>query len=103
MLDTSIVIITSILVFWSLIIEPTIEQNLEVDSLTMVLSVAYPVLDLILLFFVVELLFRKINSAESKPLMLLAVGAGTWIVTDAIFMRQSLDGTYIPGGLLDSG
>lgn len=103
MLDTSIVIITSVLVFWSLIIEPTIEQNLEVDSLTMVLSVAYPVLDLILLFFVVELLFRKINSAESKPLMLLAVGAGTWIVTDAIFMRQSLDGTYIPGGLLDSG
>ncbi|TFH50364.1 MAG: hypothetical protein E4G89_03500 [Methanothrix sp.] len=49
-LDTSIVIITSILVFWSLIIEPTISENSQADPLTLALSVAYPVLDLILLF-----------------------------------------------------
>ena len=68
-LDTSIVIITSVLVFWSLIIEPTINQNLQADPLIMALSVGYPVLDLILLFFVVELLFRKLNLPGREALI----------------------------------
>jgi len=102
-LDTSIVIITSILVFWSLIIEPTIDQSIQADALTLALSVAYPVLDLILLFFVVELLFRKLNLPGQKALLFLVLGSGTWIATDAIFMRQSLQGTYLPGGIVDSG
>jgi signal transduction histidine kinase/DNA-binding response OmpR family regulator len=102
-LDTCIVIITSILVFWSLIIEPTIDQNLQADLLIMALSVGYPVLDLILLFFVVELLFRKLNLPGREALLFLVLGSGTWIATDAIFMRQSLEGTYLPGGIIDSG
>ena len=102
-LDTSIVIITSVLVFWSLIIEPTINQNLQADPLIMALSVGYPVLDLILLFFVVELLFRKLNLPGREALLFLVLGSGTWIATDAIFMRQSLEGTYLPGGIVDSG
>lgn len=102
-LDTSIVIITSILVFWSLIIEPTIDQSIQADALTLALSVAYPVLDLILLFFVVELLFRKLNLPGQKALLFLFLGSGTWIATDAVFMRQSLQGTYLPGGIVDIG
>ena len=73
-LDTCIVIITSILVFWSLIIEPTIDQNLQADPLIMALSVGYPVLDLILLFFVVELLFRKFNLPGREALLFLCPG-----------------------------
>ena len=99
----SIVIITSILVFWSLIIEPTINQNLQADPLIMALSVGYPVLDLILLFFVVELLFRKLNLPGCEALLFLVLGYGTWIATDAIFMHQSLEGSYLPSGIVDSG
>ncbi len=102
-LDTCIVIIASILVFWSLIIEPTIDQNQQADPLTIALSVGYPVLDLILLFFVVELLFRNLNFPGNRPLVLLILGSGTWIATDAIFMRQSLEGIYLAGGIVDSG
>ena len=102
-LDTSIVIIASILVFWSLIIEPTIIENSQADPLTLALSVAYPVLDLILLFLVVELLFRMMNHPGRKALMFLVLGSGAWIVTDAIFMSQSLQGTYNAGSIVASG
>jgi signal transduction histidine kinase/DNA-binding response OmpR family regulator len=102
-LDTGIVIITSIIIFWSLIIEPTIKQVAKADLLTMALSIAYPVLDLILLFFVVELLFRREHLPARKALIFLILGSGTWIVTDAIFMSQSLQVSYSAGGIVDSG
>jgi hypothetical protein len=51
-LDTGIVMISAVLVFWSLIIAPTIQDSADVDVLTLMLSVAYPVMDLILLFAV---------------------------------------------------
>ena len=103
MLDTGIVLIASVLIFWSLIIAPTIEQSAGSDVLTTTLSVAYPVMDLIVLFAVLELLFKRIYMPGQHSLILLAAGASTMIVTDAFFMRQSLDGTYVAGGLLDLG
>ena len=102
-LDTGIVIISSIIVFWSLIIEPTINLSMQSDPLTMALSVGYPVLDLILLFLVVEMLFRKMSLSGNNAHLLLVLGSGTWIATDAIFMSQSLEGTYLAGGIVDSG
>ena len=102
-LDTSIIIITSALFFWPLIIEPTIDQNVKSDILTVALSLAYPVLDLILLFFVTHLLFRKLNLPGHEALKLLVLGCCVWIATDIIFLRQNLDGSYVAGGIADSG
>jgi len=103
MLDTSIVVITSVLIFWVSLIGPTIEQNMGADASTMILSVAYPVLDLILLFFVVQLLFRKLEIPGRQALMALALGTAIWIATDAAFMYASLSGAYKPGGIIDCG
>jgi len=100
-LDTSIVSITSVLVFWSLIIEPTIHEAEQASSLTLALSVAYPVMDLILLFFVVELLFRKEYVPARRALLFLVAGSIAWIVADSIFMRQSLQDSYAAGGIVD--
>ncbi|OPY48416.1 MAG: hybrid sensory histidine kinase BarA [Methanosaeta sp. PtaU1.Bin060] len=102
-LDTGIVLISAALVFWSLIIVPTIEMFIGLDSLTLTLSVAYPVMDLILLFAVLELLFRKIPDSGKNPLMLLAIEIMVLIVTDTIFFRQTVDGTYAAGNLVDLG
>ena len=95
--------IAAVLVFWSLIIGPTIQESRDVDSLTLTLSVAYPTMDLILLFAVLELFFKRIYRIGQNPLLFLAGGITTLIVTDAVFFRQTLDGTYIAGGLLDIG
>ena len=102
-LDTGIVMIAAVLVFWSLIIAPTIQESRDVDFLTLTLSVAYPTMDLIMLFAVLELIFKRIYKIEQNPLLFLAGGTTTLVVTDAIFFRQTLDGTYIAGGLLDIG
>ena len=103
MLDTSIIGITSALFFWPIIIEPTIDQNITADGMTIALSLAYPILDLILLFFVAQLLFRKLNLPGHEALMLLVLGCCVFIATDTIFLRQNLDGSYIAGGITDSG
>ena len=103
MLDTGIVMIASILLFWTLIIAPTIEQSVDADKLTLILSVAYPVMDLMLLFALVDLLLRRLGFPGQRALLFLAAGTAVLIFTDSVFNRQSLDGTYISGGMLDNG
>lgn len=102
-LDTIIIIITSVLFFWPFMIKPTIDKNIQADSLIVALSLAYPILDLLLLFFVAHLLFRKLNLPGNKALKILVLSFCTWIATDTILFRQNLDETYMPGGLVDSG
>jgi PAS domain S-box-containing protein len=103
MLDTGIVMISAILVFWSLIISPTINQSGDIDAISLALSIAYPVADLVLLFAVLELLFKRIYEKRQTPLLFLVGGVSGLIITDAIFFRQTLEGTYVAGGLLDIG
>ena len=103
MLDTGIVMVAAILVFWSLIIGPSIQEPGNSDLPTLFLSIAYPVADLILLFSVLELLFKRIYRNERTPLLFLAGGMISLIVTDCIFFRLRLEDAYIAGGLLDLG
>jgi signal transduction histidine kinase/DNA-binding response OmpR family regulator len=103
LLDTGIVTIASILLFWTLIIAPTIEQSANADNLTLILSVAYPVMDLMLLFALIDLLLRRLGFPGQRALLFLAAGTTLLIVSDSIFNRQSLDGTYVSGGMVDNG
>jgi len=95
--------ISAILFFWILIIVPTIQGSENVDTLTLTLSVAYPVMDLVLLFAVLELLFKRIYQMGQNPLLFLASGFMFLIITDAIFFSQTMNGTYVAGGFLDVG
>ena len=95
--------IASVMLFWVLLIAPTIESNAGADSLTQTLSVAYPVMDLMLLFALIELLFRRVKSRRLGPIMLLVIGTAVMIGTDFLYTSQSLQNTYDSGGLLDTG
>ena len=101
LLDTGIVLISSILIYWSLFIAPTIEQNLGTDSLTMFLAVAYPIGDLILLFALIEMLFRRRKNLGVDPFFFLALFCVGNIFADAVYMGESMAGTYVSGGPLD--
>ncbi|MGA9097463.1 MAG: hypothetical protein WB392_00860 [Methanotrichaceae archaeon] len=102
-LDTGIVMIASSILFWVLLIAPTIQSSVGADNLTTTLAVAYPVMDLVLLFGLTEMLFRRIKSTGLGPMMLLLIGTSVLIATDCIFMSQSLNNSYVSGGLLDTG
>jgi signal transduction histidine kinase/DNA-binding response OmpR family regulator len=101
MLDTAIMLIASTLIFWNFIIAPTIEQNAGTDMLTLVLSTAYPVMDLVLLFALTELLLSRIHMPGLNPLLFLASGIIGLIVADTLFFRQTVEGTYLAGGMVD--
>ncbi|MHB8119389.1 MAG: PAS domain-containing hybrid sensor histidine kinase/response regulator [Methanothrix sp.] len=102
LLDTGIVMISAVLVFWAFLIGPTVAANKE-DTLVLAISLAYPVMDLILFFALLQLLFRRLRSAEQRPLLLLAVGIVIGIVTDVVYLSQSLQETYATGNFLDLG
>ncbi len=101
LLDTGIILISSILIYWSLLIAPTIEQNLGTDALTMFLAVAYPIGDLILLFALIELLFRRRKNLGTNPFVFLGLFCAGNIFADAVYMGESMAGTYVSGGPLD--
>jgi len=102
LLDTGIVMISAVLVFWAFLIEPTIAANRE-DTMVLAISLAYPVMDLILFFALLQLLFRRLRSEEQRPLLLLAVGIVIGIVTDVVYLMQTLQETYATGNFLDMG
>jgi PAS domain S-box-containing protein len=103
LLDTGVVMIAGIMLFWNLLIAPTIASATEEDLLVQTISVAYPVMDLVLLFALIQLLFRRLSSPGQGPLLLLTLSTAAMIVTDVLFMLQSLNGTYQAARLLDTG
>jgi signal transduction histidine kinase/CheY-like chemotaxis protein len=60
-------------------------------------------MDLLLLFALIELLFRRIESLRPGPILLLAFATAVMIGTDFIVFGQTLQNTYDSGGLLDTG
>jgi PAS domain S-box-containing protein len=102
-MDMAIVAIASLLFFWSLIISPTIELNIESDPLILALSVAYPALDLMLLFALIDLLLRRLTAPMQRTIIILAASTIFLIATDSIYNIQVLHGTYENGGFLDIG
>ncbi|HUI39419.1 MAG TPA: hypothetical protein VLY86_00655 [Methanothrix sp.] len=101
-LDASIVVASAGLVFWIILITPVL-ASYEAVTPDLVVSAAYPIMDLILLFALLELLFRKLEESDRMPLLLLALSIAILVITDAIFSIQTEDGTYVSGGLLDTG
>jgi signal transduction histidine kinase/ActR/RegA family two-component response regulator len=102
LLDAVIVIISAALVFWVLLIAPIIYSTKEF-SLEWAVSLAYPLMDLLLFFALIELLFRKLDSHEQGPIIILALSIAVLILADTIFSIQTQRGTFISGSLLDSG
>lgn len=103
LLDTGIVMIASILLFWVFFIAPIISSDSGTDALTMATAVAGPIMDLLLIFVLIELLFRRLSYTEIGPLSLLTASIVLMIFTDIFFLEQSVKEKYISGGLLDTG
>lgn len=102
-LDFGIVMFAGIIIFWNYIISPVVQESANYDLFTLLIYIIYPLGDLILLFSVLELLFRKIRGNEQTSLLLLAAGMIGLIITDSIFLHLSWSDSYAAGGLLDLG
>ncbi len=99
-LDLGMVMLSAMLVFWNFWIGPTVYGN-TTDWETLALSVAYPVLDLMLLFALLLLLFRRGETQLPRPQLLLAAGAAAMIGGDFLFSYRTILGEYHSGELTD--
>lgn len=102
MLDVAIVLIALLMFFWIFLIIPLLE-TVPADPTGAVISIVYIILDLVLLFALLDLMFDKIRSLKDLTLILLALAVSIQIISDAIYSFQNLQGTYISGGMLDLG
>jgi len=101
LLDAGIAVAASVFLFWTFMIAPIIASNEAVDF-GLVISVAYPIMDLIVLAALIELIFRKLSFTGSKPHFFLAFGLVIALIADVIFSIQTQQGTYVSSSLLDT-
>ncbi|EKF85995.1 PAS domain S-box protein [Methanobacterium formicicum] len=100
-LEMGIMILTVGLILWIFLIEPNISSR--EDFLAMIISITYVIGDFILLFAMMRLIYSKFKEEYYSTMLLLGLGIIALIISDCIYSYQNLQGTYISGGLLDTG
>jgi diguanylate cyclase len=83
-LDITTVMAGGFMVIWYLVLGPTIAQG-ATGLLVGVVSVAYPVGDLVLLFGMVAMLLRGSAESSRRPLRILIVGMLSFMIADICF------------------
>ena len=99
-LDAGIVTLGGAMVLWYFILSP-LAQSTTGGPLLTALSLAYPVCDLLILFGIATVLFRRSENSRGSMNFLL-VSLTLMFIADFIFGYQNLQGTYQSGGSADS-
>ncbi len=102
-LDMGIVMLAAVLGFWNFLIGPLAAAGAQQPLLEQLLSLAYPSMDLVLVWALLMLLYNHAESQSGGSILLLAGGTTLMIITDCFFSYQSLMGTYISGSFVDLG
>ena len=101
-LDTAIILVTVFMALWYFVIQPTVVANAG-DLVSQVISVAYPIGDMIIIFGILNALLRKPDRDTRSSFVYLFVGILFFVGADTIFSYTGLAGTYVSGGWLDAG
>ena len=99
-LDMGIIIITLGLIFWIFLIIPTLSS--QHNSFTSNIPVIYIIGYLLLFFVLLRWIYCKFDDYY-MPVVLLSMGILALIITDSIYAFQTVNKTYISGGLLEIG
>jgi signal transduction histidine kinase/uncharacterized membrane protein YidH (DUF202 family) len=99
-LDSAVVAAGALIVTWALLVEPLLAQS-GLSTAGMAVTVATPVLDVLLLVGVVQLALRK--GVENPALRFLVVGITFQVATDVAYSYLTLKGAYTNGMFVDAG
>ena len=102
-IDMCIVMLAAVLVFWIYLLGPLAASGLNEPIWVQLLTLAYPVGDLVLLAAILILIFRKAEGQSPAPLILISAGAAIFILSDCLYGYQTLLGSYRTGGPADLG
>lgn len=101
-IDMGIVIISVALIFLTLLIIPIFE-TMEVNSIEVVISILYVLLDFLLFIALLNLIFRLFNKSGQTALLLLAVAVLFQILADFLYINFTVYGEYVSGSFIDVG
>jgi diguanylate cyclase (GGDEF)-like protein len=99
LLDAAILTTAVAILSWTFLVEPQLVDS-ELDTLSLAISLAYPLADLLLIG--VAMGFLTTPGARARSFQLLGVSLGVLLLADQIYALQNLDGTYVSGGPIDS-
>ena len=99
LLDAAILTTAATVLTWTFLIAPALVGG-DTDPLSLAISVAYPLCDLVLIGVLMGLLATP--GARTPAFGLLVGNVALLLIADQAFAVQSLDGTYSSGGLLDA-
>ena len=100
-LDASIVVLAGGMLLWRVLVLPMINDAGD-DQLKTVLSVAYPIADLVLLLGISSLMLRRSQFGSRLPLNLVLLGVVINFLADFVFAYQNLHGNYTTGSPVDA-
>jgi len=80
-LDIGVVVAAAFVVVWYLVLGPATKVE-DPEWMTVVLSVAYPVTDLVLVFGIVTAMLRGAPASSTGSLQLLLLGIGAYVIAD---------------------
>ena len=99
LLDGAILSCGAVVVWWSFVLGPLV-ANSDPDPLSFAVGVAYPIGDLLLIGLALGLAMTP--GAKSASFALLLANLVIVLIGDLAFNLQTLDGSYVDGGLLDA-
>jgi len=99
LLDGAILATGAVVVWWTFVLGPVVAAS-DPDPLSFGISIAYPIGDLLLIGLALGLVMTP--GARSASFRLLVASLVGLLVGDLVFSLQSLDGTYVDGGALDT-
>ncbi len=98
LLDIGIVVITAAMLQWAFLIGPIYQASM---GSAVPISISYPLLDLVLLFALLEILYRGMSSSRKILMAILACGVTANIIGDLIYAYQSLGEASTVSGWAD--
>jgi diguanylate cyclase len=99
LLDAAILTTAAAILSWTFLMQPQVAAT-DVDALSLSITLAYPIADLILIGVAMGLLATA--GARTPSFGMLALSLGCVLVADQIYAIQTLNGTYVSGSSLDS-
>jgi diguanylate cyclase (GGDEF)-like protein len=99
LLDAGILTTAVAILSWTFLMQPQL-VDAEFDPLSLAITLAYPISDLLLIGVAMGLLTTP--GARTPSFRLLAISLLLLLVADQIYALQTLEGTYVSGGPIDS-
>ncbi len=104
LLDTSIFMITVVAISWALIVEPMMWRNIHENGgnwAYLLVNLSYPLVELVLIFMLVLLLFIRVDRQHNHVGWLLMWSLLVFAAADMIYFYMLEHGLYRIGSLID--